>query len=275
MIAALDPRKVPVPTASHPEQRDDLTRTVSASRLNTFHGCRLKFYFRYVQQITKPASPALHIGKCVHAVLQAWNLARWRNEEVSPEASLKAFEASWTDLQKANPIQWEDDEPAKKAQAWSLLEAYFKDTPVPLEERPLGVEVKVEAPLEDRGLPTLVGVIDLVRPGGTIVDFKTTSTTPQPHRAGHQHATQLACYGLLYREATGQVEAGFELHHLVKLKVPKVVVCAMGPMTPSEETRLFKLIESYVEGVSRMDYVPSPSMACMQCEYFAECRKWG
>jgi len=47
MIAIAQP---PVATATPPPS-ESLTRVVSASRLNCFHSCRLKFYFRYVEQI--------------------------------------------------------------------------------------------------------------------------------------------------------------------------------------------------------------------------------
>jgi hypothetical protein len=37
----------------------------------------------------------------------------------------------------------------------------------------------------------LVGVIDLVRAGGRIVDFKLTGKTPDPEMVTHMHGTQL------------------------------------------------------------------------------------
>ena len=51
--------------------------------------------------------------------------------------------------------------------------------------------------------PKLVGVLDLVRPGGRIVDFKTSGKTPDPEQVAHTTAGQTTAYGLLYREATG------------------------------------------------------------------------
>ena len=33
-----------------------LREPVSASRINLFHSCRLKFYFRYVLKLNKPTS---------------------------------------------------------------------------------------------------------------------------------------------------------------------------------------------------------------------------
>ncbi len=31
---------------------------------------------------------------------------------------------------------------------------------------------------------------------------------------------------------------------------------------------------NYVEGVNREDYVPSPGMACLSCQFINECRHW-
>ncbi|MEO6848021.1 MAG: PD-(D/E)XK nuclease family protein [Chthoniobacterales bacterium] len=252
----------------------ELQQTISASRLNTFHQCRLKFFFRYVEKIEKPTSPALFIGKTVHAILQVWNIARWRGETRDSEFFRQLFEQLWSNPESNIGIRWEEKEEAQKQTAWNMIETYFRETTIPPGEKPLGVEVSVEADLVQRGLPKLIGIIDLVRPGGRIVDFKTSSTTPNPERSAHQNGLQLACYGLLYREATGEKESGFELHHLVKLKTPKVVISTLGAVTPSQENRLYRSIESYLEGLDRMDFVPSPGMTCLSCEYWGNCQKW-
>ena len=119
-----------------------------------------------------------------------------------------------------------------------------------------------------------MGIIDLVRAGGRIVDFKTSGQTPNAKRVIHQHEIQTSVYAVLYREATGNLEGGIELHHLVKLKKPKVVITTVGPMQPEQQIRLFRIMESYVEGLARKDFVPSPGLQCVSCEYFNECRVW-
>jgi CRISPR/Cas system-associated exonuclease Cas4 (RecB family) len=116
--------------------------------------------------------------------------------------------------------------------------------------------------------------LDLVRAGGRIVDFKTTSRTPDPGLVAHTTEIQTTGYALLYREATGSTESGIELHHLVKTKTPKLVVTEVGPATEQQTTRLFRTMESYVEGLEREDFVPSPGMQCGMCEFFNECRAW-
>ncbi|MFN7137828.1 MAG: RecB family exonuclease [Limisphaerales bacterium] len=258
------------------EQPTDLLEKVSASRLNTFHQCRLKFYFRYVLQLQKPQTAALLVGSVVHSVLQFWSMARWKNITVGPEQLEEHFHQKWTDEQEGQSVQWaQGEEEEQKRAAWPLLQTYFANTPIPLNEKPEAVEVTVEADLSKHGLPTLVGIIDLVRNGGRIVEFKTTGQTPNAEKAEHIHELQTSCYSVLYRHTTGKEETSIELHHLVKLKTPKLVVTPLAPMTEAQQTRLFKVMESYVQGVERQDWVPSPSpMACACCEYFNECRRW-
>jgi putative RecB family exonuclease len=249
---------------------------LSASRLKSFHTCRLQWYFRYVEELPSKASPSLLVGKVVHAVLQAWNLARWRGEDTSVERMDLVFEACWNHGCEEEAMIWNsaDEEAKEKAGALSILRHYLTHTPIPQEEKPQAVEVRVERDLDAHGLPPLVGIIDLVRAGGKIVDFKTSARSPDTFMAAHQNEIQLGCYALLYREATGQPESGFELHHLVKTKEPKLIVTPMSPMTPEQIHRLVRIMESYVRGIEAEDFVPSPGMHCSWCDYFAACRRW-
>lgn len=64
---------------------------------------------------------------------------------------------------------------------------YLRDTPIPVDEKPMGVEVSVERDLSEHGLPSLRGIIDLVRANGEIVDFKTSATTPNLEQVLHRN----------------------------------------------------------------------------------------
>ncbi len=249
-----------------------LQRTVSASRLNCFTQCRLKFYFRYVEEIQKLKTPALHVGSVVHIALKVWNKARWRKEPLTLIQLHQEFAEAWVD-QEDDPVEWENDETEHMATAWRLLETYIREGPIAVNESPEAVEVPVEADLAKHGLSKLVGVLDLVQ-AGVIVDYKTTSSTPNPETVAHIHEVQTTCYSLLYREATGRTEKGIELHSLVKLKTPKVVVVKLPPSTEQQQTRLFRVIESYIHGIDMRDWVPSPGIGCLSCEFFNECRNW-
>ena len=249
-----------------------LQRTVSASRLNCWLQCRLKFYFRYVLKLSKPKTAALHFGTVVHLVLQQWSRTRWRKQPFEIAKLKQVFETGW---QEQSEIDWGGEEAEQKTAAWNVLAQYFTETPIKADELPEAVEVPVEADLSQHGLPVLIGVLDLVRAGGRIVDFKTAAKAPDRDMALHQNGVQLDCYSVLYREATGQRETGRELHHLVKTKTPKLVITPVEPMLDYQQTRLFRLMENYVEGLAREDFVPAPGFGCMGCEFMAECRLWG
>ena len=110
MIAAVDSVQVHSPAQATPKANpiETLQKTVSASRLNTLLQCRLKFFFRYVQQISKPKTPSLHVGSVVHLILQAWNMARWRKQEFDLEKFKKLFEEGWKD--QPTRINWDGEE---------------------------------------------------------------------------------------------------------------------------------------------------------------------
>jgi hypothetical protein len=254
-----------------PTQVETLQKTVSASRLNCWLQCRLKFFFRYVLKLAKPKTAALHYGSVVHLVLQQWNMARWRKQPFEIAKLRQVFDVGWLDQ---GQINWDGEEPDQKNSAWAVLEKYFTDTPIQANEMPEAVEVPVEADLSQHGLPVLIGILDLVRSGGRIVDFKTSGKTPDNESALHQNGLQLDCYSVLYRECTGKRESGRELHYLIKTKVPKVIITTAGPMLEYQQSRLFRVMEDYVNGLEREDFVPAVGMQCVGCEFQNECRKW-
>jgi hypothetical protein len=268
-------RLLPSPDTGTGESAEpDLLRYISASRLKCWQTCRRQFYLRYVERLTVPTTPALFIGRQIHEVLRQWNWAKWKDEPLSPEQLLAALTESWERDAAKEYIPWKkpEDEAIAREQAWSMLETYFAQCPVAPDECPEGVEVEVECSL-GAGIPPLYGIIDLVRPPGRIIDYKSAARSPSEGMAEHQHATQLACYALLYRSATGVRETGFELHHLIKTKIPKVIISTYGPMSAAMESELFYLIDDFLEGIAREAWVPSPGQHCAWCDHLSSCRK--
>jgi putative RecB family exonuclease len=275
MIALASEPAVTVQSGDRPRSIAELTETVSASRISCWQQCRLKFFFRYVVGLKKAKSAALHVGSCVHEALKVWNRARWRKEPISAPELQAAYTAAWHASQESDAVNWEEGkEEEQKAIGLRLLDTYFRDTPIPRDEKVEAVEVSVEADLRRHGLPTLIGIIDLVREGGRIVDFKSSGRTPDAEKVPHLTDTQMTGYSVLFRAATGRSESAMELHHLVKLKTPKLVVTELPPATETQRSRLFRVMESYVSGLEREDWVPSPGIQCASCEYFNECRAW-
>jgi putative RecB family exonuclease len=273
MISTTDPMEsAPAPEETASDRVSYLQKMVSPSRLSLFLQCRLKFFFRYVARITKPKTAALHVGSSVHAVLKAWNKARWHQTPLSLKQLHDAYSKAWSEAEE--PVQWEPgEEDEEKKTGWRLVETYMRESKIPPTSKPDAVEVPVEADLSEHGLPILIGVLDLVQER-KVIDFKTSGQTPNAERVAHTNEVQISSYAVLYRHNTGQRENGLELHHLVKTKNPKLVITALPPMTDQQQSRLFTLIEGYVDGLDRRDFIPSPGLQCVSCEFFNECRAW-
>jgi len=269
--AIASPAEAPAPTVS--EVISHLQKKVSASRLNAFLQCRLKFFFRYVQGLTKPKTAALHVGTAVHSVLKAWNKARWKTQPLSLRQLHNEFTKAWKDTE-GEPVEWAEGEEAdEQATGWRLIETYIRESNISPDTKPDAVEVPVETDLHQHGLPTLIGVLDLVQ-AGKIIDYKTAGQTPNTERVAHANEVQTSIYAVLYRDAKAKREIGIELHHLVKTRNPKLVITEIPPMSDQQQTRLFHLIESYINGLDMRDFVPSPGLQCVSCEFFNECRRW-
>ena len=106
------------PTTRERSEKDiiaTLQETVSASRLGLFLQCRLKFYFRYVLQIQKPKTAALHLGSVVHETLKRWNKARWINKPLTLNEVKEEFTQAWTDNSEGQ-VHWDSEKRKLKRQ---------------------------------------------------------------------------------------------------------------------------------------------------------------
>ena len=270
MIAIPQPPPTPVV-----EQGSDPLEYVSVSRLKSFLTCRLKFYFEKVVAIKRPTSPSLHFGKAVHAALQHYNLARWRNEDASEPSVLKAFNTAFVTPENGEAVRWDDaEQPAQLVtKGEALLKAYLASNVHPLTEKPVGVEVKMQAELPELALP-LLGVIDLVKSNYSTCDYKTVASTPDLQLEAWQHELQLTAYSLLIEDATGQLPPENELVFLVKTKTPKVISHRIKAPTQIQRDRFARLVDTYASGVQHEHYYPSPGQHCAWCSFRTECQKW-
>jgi putative RecB family exonuclease len=247
---------------------------LSASRLKSFLTCRLRFFYEKVLGLKAPASPALQVGKAVHAALQHYNLARWRGGDASPAATRQAYEKAFGELEAAEPVDYGDSPRQESIDAGSrALDAFLGSEHARDSRRVLGVEAYLRCEGGDLPLP-LVGVVDLVVEGNTPVDYKTAAATPNLEDESWQHEIQMTAYNLLLRDATGEEPGPGELVYLVKLKSPKVIRQVLPPVTQGQIDRFKALADVYVDDVSREDYHPSPGMQCRWCSFRSQCASW-
>lgn len=265
MIAPSAP-PVPCPT---------LPRHISPSAAKSYLGCSLRFYFERVLELPSPTSPALHLGKAVHAALQRFHLALWRGEDHTSADAADFFAEAFEQLERdEGPVGWRtpDDREKNRLAGLRVLAAYLDSDEV-LSDRPTGVEVSLVEEIE--GLPVLLtGTIDLVTKDLVAIDFKSSASTPDPTTAAFDHELQLVCYQLLIEQACGRSPKSLDLVYLVKTKVPKVLRVCSPPADPMRKRRAVRMLRTAVEGIAEGRHHPQPGMHCSWCPYRRECSAW-
>jgi putative RecB family exonuclease len=248
---------------------------ISPTAAKAYLGCSLKFYFERVACIRKKTPAALHLGKAVHAALQAFHLARWRGGDDSPETIAAAYEKAFSDLERdEGPVNFDDETEREKCRIDGLrVVAAYLDSPEAMKEKPRAVEVLLKEDIPGLSVP-LTGAMDLVEGNFTPVDFKSAAAKPDAANAAFDHEIQLVSYQLLMEAATGETPPSLDLVFLVKTKTPQIIRVKSPPADVHRKRRVVALLETAVEGIASNRHHPQPSMACSWCQFKNECIAW-
>ena len=258
-----------------PESRSTMPAHISPTSAKSYLGCSLRFYFERILCLPSRTSVSLHVGKAVHAALQAFHLARWRGQDDSVEAVAAAFEESFVTLERDDgPVDYTDAAAREKARQDGLrVVAAYLDSPEALNEHPKAVEVMLNEKIAGLSVP-LTGVVDLVRQDLTPVDFKSAATRPEERQAIFDHELQLVSYQLMLEKVTGETPPALDLVFLVKTKTPQVVRVSSPPADRHRKQRVVRMLETAVEGIAEERFYPQPGMHCSWCAFRKDCMAW-
>jgi putative RecB family exonuclease len=248
---------------------------ISPTAAKSYLACSLMFWFERVACLRKKTTVSLHLGKSIHAALQAFHLARWRGGDDSPETVAAAFEDAFTRLERdEGPVNFKSDDDRTKAREDGLrVIASYLDSPEALKERPRAVEVMLREELPGLSVP-LTGAMDLVEGDFTPVDFKSAAAKPDMGHAAFDHEIQLVSYQLLLEAATGETPPSLDLVFLVKTKTPQVIRVKSPPADEHRKRRVTALLETAIEGIASNRFHPQPGMQCSWCQFRNECAAW-
>ena len=248
---------------------------ISPTAAKSYLSCSLRFYFERIACIRKKTTVALHLGKAVHAALQAFHLARWRGTDDSPEAISQAFLKAFEDLERdEGAVNYKDEKQRDKSRQDGLrVIAAYLDSPEALKSSPRAVEVKLTEVIPGLSVP-LTGAMDLVEGNLIPVDFKSAATKPETAHAAFDHEIQLVSYQLLMEAATGESPPSLDLVFLVKTKTPQVIRVKSPPADEHRKRWVVPILETAVEGIVSDRFHPQPGMQCSWCQYRRECFAW-
>ena len=261
---------------------------LSASQVDTFRMCSLKWRFRYIEKAEPEIrSAALVVGSVVDTAIKAGlhqiRHAEVRLEELNPEQILAdAWEAEVAST--TVPILWgKKGEGAARATAQSLVTGYLSREDLQDLAGRLELDVRFELPLLDQDLGVhlpevvIVGILDAVErlPDGRLrpLDWKTASSRAN-YTSGLEHHLQGSLYCWALRQLHGDVASSAMRFDVgLKLKEPRweAFEVELGPVA---QRRALGTVHAVYEAMKAGWAFPEPGFMCGGCSYRRRCLEW-
>lgn len=249
--------------------------TISASKVQTYLLCPLKYRFQYVDRIPKPwRAAALAFGTSVHAAIEWFHRERIAGRTSDLEAAQNIFTADWF-AQNLEPLVFKEKESSEGLadMGRKMLSLYVEQAL--REPPPLSVEEPFEIDLADPITGELFdlklcGRIDLMEVGEILVDVKTAGRSFESR--GLERHLQLSVYALSSYHLRNRIPR-LRLDVLLKLKQPRVERMETA-RTVVDLAWTAHLIRRVAGSIASGHFYPNPGWICGECEYFAHCQAW-
>jgi DNA helicase-2/ATP-dependent DNA helicase PcrA len=250
-----------------PRRKDGLG--LSASDIDLYRTCPLKYKFARVFAIPQEPTINQRFGILIHQVLERFHAEEMRAASGGPqplaaeagglERLLSLFEAGW----RRQGFGATDDELQYRDRAVAAL-ARYRERNARSDSEPVWLERNFAFTIGPHQLRGRVDRVDRLPDGGyELIDYKTGDPGSGPKLAGD---VQLALYRLGAREAW-QIEAGIGSYWYV-LADERVPLRA----EPDDAERVERTVLEVAAGITEQDFEPRPSHEiCSWCDYRLIC----
>ena len=248
---------------------------LSASQMNLYLLCSLKYRFQYLDGLPKPFRPAaLAFGSAFHSAL-AWLHKQMTNGNgITLERLCKIFDADWYAQRLDTRILYNsgETETGLRMLAKELLRLYVTRPEGQVKDAEVHFAVPLVNPTNGEQLEVnLEGFFDLITADEAIVEFKTSGQTMTSRDADNH--LQLTAYSYAYEALYQHPAANLKIVDLVKTKRPKMVVLETV-RTKADHQRFFWLAKEVFHGIRSRVFFPRSGYWCRDCEYAQHCRAW-
>lgn len=228
---------------------------LSASAIETFEQCPLKFRFGRIDGIPQTASkPQLLFGTIIHSVLQQFHEP---GKELSEERILKLLENEW----KKGEFDYAVREKKFYEQGQEMLMRYVKS----IQDNPPNVisrEEQFSFELEDITINGAIDRLDKNENGVHIVDYK-TSKTASPAKSN----LQLAIYSMFLSQSDSEKFGGLPASaSLLFLRDDEKPIRAHS-FTHEELEKTEEKIHDVASGIRKKEFESKKGRHCDWCDY--------
>ncbi len=240
-------------------RRGDGALSLSASDLDLYLTCPLKYKFSRVFGIPQEPTINQRFGILIHNVLERFHKEGAEGGEDGFERLMDLFEAGW----RRTGFGSSDDELQFRDRARAAMRLYW-EREVESEGEPVWLERKFDIRVGPHHVRGRIDRVDRLPDGShELIDYKTGERKSE---AELENDLQLALYRLAAREAW-ELEAGSGSYYYV-LDAEKVA----APTKPDDAERVERTVLAVGEGVLGQDFEPRPSpTTCGWCDYRLIC----
>jgi len=240
-------------------RRGDGSLSLSASDLDLYLTCPLKYKFRRVFGIPQEPTINQRFGILIHSVLERFHKDSDEDEGEGLEQLMDLFEAGW----RRSGFGTSDDELQFRDRAREAMRLYWEHESE-AEGEPVWLERKFDIRIGPHHVRGRVDRVDRLADGSyELIDYKTGLRKSE---AELESDLQLALYRLAAREAW-DLEASSASYYYV-LDADKVA----APIRPDDAERVERTVLEVGEGVLGQDFEPRPSpTTCSWCDYRLVC----
>ena len=246
---------------------------LSPSRVSSFQDCALAFRFSAIDHLPEPSSLPAVRGTLVHAALE--RLFALDPTERTPDRATaclaEAHAAMLVDPEYLGLGLDADGDEALRVRSQELLDNYFRlEDPTTI--TPIGLELRLEAPLGDLNLRGIIDRLELDADGGLVVtDYKTGAAPRQQFEQGRLGGVHF--YAFLCEELFGQRPAKVQLLYLAD---PVAIVAEPTDQASRGLRRKLTAVWAAIErSCEREDFRPRPSKLCDWCAFQTHCPAFG
>jgi DNA helicase-2/ATP-dependent DNA helicase PcrA len=240
-------------------RRGDGALSLSASDLDLYLTCPLKYKFGRVFGIPQEPTINQRFGILIHNVLERFHKDSGEETGDGLERLMDLFESGW----RRSGFGSSDDELQFRDRAREAMRLYW-ERERQAEGKPAWLERKFDIRIGPHHVRGRVDRVDRLADGSyELIDYKTGERKSE---AALENDLQLALYRLAAREAWG-IEAGSGSYYYV-LDGEKVA----APTKPDDAERVERTVLEVGEGVLGQDFEPRPSpTTCGWCDYRLIC----
>ncbi len=242
-------------------RRGDGALSLSASDLDLYLTCPLKYKFRRVFGIPQEPTINQRFGILIHSVLERFHKDSGEDEagERGLAELMELFESGW----RRSGFGSSDDELQFRDRAREAMRLYW-ERESEADGEPVWLERKFDIRIGEHQVRGRVDRVDRLPDGSyELIDYKTGERRSE---AQLENDLQLALYRLAAREAWG-LEAGTGSYYYV-LDADKVA----APVRADDAERVERTVLEVGEGVLGQDFEPRPSpTTCSWCDYRLIC----